>query len=53
MSFLERFFSPENLHSVILVGCLIYLIKSERRMARLEAIIEIFFKHAGNGEETE
>jgi len=53
MSFLERFFSPEGLHFVILSACLVYLIKTERRIARVETIIEIFFKQAGGGEETE
>jgi hypothetical protein len=41
MAFLERFFSPDNVHSVILVVGLVYLIKTERRLARLEAVCRL------------
>ena len=49
MAFLERFFSPDNVHSVILVVGLVYLIKTERRLARLEAVCKLMcpFKDYG------
>lgn len=46
MGFLERFFSPDGLHFVVLSACLVYLIKTERRIARVEAIIELRFKRS-------
>jgi hypothetical protein len=53
MDFLERFFSPGNVHSVILVIGLVYLIKTERRLARLEAVCKLMcpFKQDGSAKE--
>jgi len=53
MGFLERFFSPDSLHFVVLTICLVYLIKTERRIARVEAIIELFFERSTSTREKE
>ena len=53
MGFLERFFSPDGAHFAVLTVILVYFVKTERRLARIEAACKLmcpFLKESGQKE---
>ncbi len=53
MGFLERFFSGWDINTTFLAVCLVYLMKTERRIARLEGAVETMVRLELQNEEEE
>ncbi len=53
MSFLERFFSPDGAHFAVLAVIAVYFVKTERRLARIEAACKLMCPFPRRSDEQE